>query len=47
MFVLQKTQQEGDPGLAAVALGEAGSRMTLGGLELEALALEQQVAQPR
>jgi len=45
MFVLQKTQLEGDAGLVALALGEAGSRMTLGGLEFEALALEQQVAQ--
>jgi amino acid adenylation domain-containing protein len=45
MFILQKAHLLNEEGLAAFALEEAGSRIELGGLELESLTLEQQVAQ--
>lgn len=45
MFVLQKTHLHDEAGIASFALGEAGARLTLGGLELESLSLEQRIAQ--
>jgi len=45
MFVLQKAQLAQQEGLAALALGETGTRMNLRGLELESFGLEQQVTQ--
>ena len=47
MFVLQKAPllADANPALNAFALGGAGARMELGGLELESLALEQRIAQ--
>lgn len=45
MFLLQKTNQFGGASLSPFALGEAGARIELGGLPLEAVALEQRVAQ--
>jgi len=45
MFVLQKTHLREREGLASLALGETGTRIEIGGLELESFALEQRVAQ--
>jgi amino acid adenylation domain-containing protein len=45
MFALQKAPPLVGGGLAALALGEAGVQMSLGGLELTSVALEQRVAQ--
>lgn len=45
MFVLQKAYLPEREGLASLALGEKGSRIKIGELELESLALEQRVAQ--
>ncbi len=45
MFVLQKAQLAQQEGLAALALGETGTRMNLRSLELESFGLEQQVTQ--
>ena len=44
-FVLQQAQLLKEQGLAAFALGEAGAQLRLGELTLEAMALEQRVAQ--
>ena len=44
MFVLQKAPLSEQKNLVALALGEAGSKATLGDLELESVKLEQQVA---
>jgi amino acid adenylation domain-containing protein len=45
MFVLQRGRPQDDPGLAAFALGEEGSRISLGGLELESVGLRERRAQ--
>ncbi|MFP5289102.1 MAG: condensation domain-containing protein, partial [Thermoanaerobaculia bacterium] len=45
MFVLQRGRPQDDPGLAAFALGEDGTRVTLGGIELESVRLEERRAQ--
>jgi amino acid adenylation domain-containing protein/non-ribosomal peptide synthase protein (TIGR01720 family) len=45
MFTWQKAQLLNTDGLSLFALGEAGARMNLGGLELESISLEQRVAQ--
>ncbi|HZF37248.1 MAG TPA: amino acid adenylation domain-containing protein, partial [Blastocatellia bacterium] len=45
MFVMQKGHGDGGENLSLLALGEAGARLELGGLELESVALEQRVAQ--
>jgi amino acid adenylation domain-containing protein len=45
MFVLQKAHLQQQEGLASLALGETGTRIEIGELELESLALEQRVAQ--
>src|SRR5947209_7511933 len=45
MFSMQKAQLPGDEDLSLFALGEAGARMNLGGLELESLPLKRRVAQ--
>ncbi|HEY0172221.1 MAG TPA: amino acid adenylation domain-containing protein, partial [Pyrinomonadaceae bacterium] len=45
MFALHKAREAGGQSLAAFALGEAGAEVTLGGLTLESLALEQRAAQ--
>ncbi|HEX6291073.1 MAG TPA: amino acid adenylation domain-containing protein [Herpetosiphonaceae bacterium] len=45
MFAWQKAHVRDHEGLTAFALGEPGSRMNVGGLEFESLALEQRVAQ--
>src|SRR5215217_148346 len=44
MFLLQKAHLLNDEGFAPFALGEAGARMKLGGLELESIGLEQRTA---
>ncbi|MFB2971383.1 amino acid adenylation domain-containing protein [Aerosakkonema sp. BLCC-F183] len=45
MFVLQKSHLPELESLASVALGETGTRIKLGELELESLAIEQQTSQ--
>ncbi len=45
MFSMHKAHLPGDEGLSLFALGEAGARMKLGGLELESLPLKRRVAQ--
>ena len=45
MFIWQQSPLSSHAGLAALALGEAGARLNLGGLSLEAVALEQRAAQ--
>ncbi|HYO62471.1 MAG TPA: condensation domain-containing protein, partial [Pyrinomonadaceae bacterium] len=45
MFVLQQTQRLREEGVSALALGEAGARLRVGGLELESMTLDQRVAQ--
>jgi amino acid adenylation domain-containing protein len=45
LFLLQRTRPGDEPGLAAFALGEAGGRIDLGGVELESLRLEERRAQ--
>jgi len=45
MFILQKAHSRSVAGMASLALGEAGSRVELGGLTLESLSLDQRVAQ--
>ena len=45
MFVLQKAPSSGEQGFAALALGEAGARLEVGGMEWESIALAQRVAQ--
>ena len=45
MFSMHKARLLGDEGLSLFALGEAGARMNLGGLELESLPLKRRVAQ--
>ncbi|HYP52501.1 MAG TPA: amino acid adenylation domain-containing protein, partial [Pyrinomonadaceae bacterium] len=45
MFALQKAQLQNREGLAAFALGEDGSAITLGELEIESVRLEQRVSQ--
>jgi amino acid adenylation domain-containing protein/non-ribosomal peptide synthase protein (TIGR01720 family) len=45
MFVLQKVQLLNEKNLASFAIGEAGVRMKLGGLDLESLALPKRTAQ--
>jgi amino acid adenylation domain-containing protein len=45
MFVLQRGRLLDDPGLAAFALGEDGARVSLGGLVLESVRLEERRAQ--
>jgi len=45
MFSVHKAHLPGDEGLSLFALGEAGARMNLGGLELESLPLKRRVAQ--
>jgi amino acid adenylation domain-containing protein len=45
MFVLQKAHLQQQEGLASLALGETGTIIEIGGLQLESLALEQRVAQ--
>lgn len=45
MFTLQKTQDSGDQASAAFALGEQGTRIKLGDLVLESMAVEQRIAQ--
>ena len=45
MFSMHKAHLLGDEGLSLFALGEAGARMNLGGLELESLPLKRRVAQ--
>lgn len=45
MFVLQKAPKLNEEGLTAFVLGEAGTQMRLGGLEMESLALEQRLTQ--
>jgi amino acid adenylation domain-containing protein len=45
LFLLQRTRSGDEPGLAAFALGEAGGRIGLGGVELESLRLEERRAQ--
>ena len=45
MFVMQKPHQLDTAGIAAFALGRGGAQLTIGELEVETLALEQQVAQ--
>ncbi|HJT30041.1 MAG TPA: amino acid adenylation domain-containing protein, partial [Pyrinomonadaceae bacterium] len=45
MFILQKAHSRSVAGMAALALGEAGSRVELGGLTLESISLDQRVAQ--
>jgi amino acid adenylation domain-containing protein len=44
MFLLQRSRPGEEPGLATFALGEAGGRLDLGGLELESLRLEERRA---
>jgi amino acid adenylation domain-containing protein len=44
-FVLQKAPFASAPTLAALAVGEAGARLDLNGLQLESIALERRVAQ--
>jgi amino acid adenylation domain-containing protein len=45
LFILQKAHMLHEEGLSSFALGETGSRMELGELHLESMALEQRVAQ--
>ena len=45
MFVLQKAPSSSEQGFAALALGEAGARFEIGGMEWESIALAQRVAQ--
>ncbi|HSE19187.1 MAG TPA: amino acid adenylation domain-containing protein, partial [Pyrinomonadaceae bacterium] len=45
MFSMHKAHVAGEEGLSLFALGEAGARLNLGGLELESVALKQRVAQ--
>ena len=45
MFSMHKAHLAGDEALSLFALGEAGARMNLGGLELESLPLKRRVAQ--
>jgi len=45
MFLLQRTRPGDAPGIATFALGEAGGRIELGGIELESLRLEERRAQ--
>ena len=45
MFLLQRTRPGDAPGIATFALGEAGGRLDLGGIELESLRLEERRAQ--
>ncbi|HVR07571.1 MAG TPA: amino acid adenylation domain-containing protein, partial [Thermoanaerobaculia bacterium] len=45
MFVLYRERGPGEAGLAALALGEAGARLALGGLALESVALPRRSAQ--
>ncbi|HVG20241.1 MAG TPA: amino acid adenylation domain-containing protein [Blastocatellia bacterium] len=45
MFALEKPSRPENQAMARFALGEAGARLHLGGLELESLALEEGVAQ--
>ncbi|HEV7509092.1 MAG TPA: non-ribosomal peptide synthase/polyketide synthase [Thermoanaerobaculia bacterium] len=45
MLVLQRGRPGDDPGLPAFALGEAGARIRLGGLELESIGLAERRAQ--
>ncbi|HJP95206.1 MAG TPA: amino acid adenylation domain-containing protein [Pyrinomonadaceae bacterium] len=45
MFSMHKTHLPGDEGLSLFALGEAGARMNLGGLELISVPLKRRVAQ--
>jgi amino acid adenylation domain-containing protein len=45
MFVWQKAQRGKEAGLTSLALNEAGTRMRLGGLTLETVSVERQVAQ--
>ncbi|MDT7540866.1 MAG: hypothetical protein QOE33_770, partial [Acidobacteriota bacterium] len=45
MFILQKSHLPGGASLAAFALGETGARLNLSGLNVEAVALDKQVAQ--
>jgi acyl carrier protein len=45
LFTLQKAHLLHEEGLSSFALGEAGSRMELGGLWIESMALDQRVAQ--
>jgi len=45
MFVLQKAQRMNDDGLTPFVLREEGARMTLGGMAVESMAIEQRVAQ--
>jgi len=44
-FVLQKSQLLNEAGITSLALGEAGVRIKLGGLDLESMSLEQRAAQ--
>jgi amino acid adenylation domain-containing protein/non-ribosomal peptide synthase protein (TIGR01720 family) len=45
MFSMHIAHQPSDEGLSLFALGEAGARMNLGGLEMESVPLKQRVAQ--
>ncbi|HEV7905584.1 MAG TPA: AMP-binding protein, partial [Pyrinomonadaceae bacterium] len=45
MFTLQKSHLRSEGKLDSFALGETGTRINIGGLELESLALEQRVSQ--
>ncbi|HEX6287552.1 MAG TPA: amino acid adenylation domain-containing protein, partial [Herpetosiphonaceae bacterium] len=45
MFVLQQAQRYTDTDVTALALGDGGATLNVGGLELESVALEQPVAQ--
>ncbi len=45
MFTLNKAQLSGEEAMGAFSLGEAGARMSLGGLPLESMRLEQRIAQ--
>ncbi|HLM57759.1 MAG TPA: amino acid adenylation domain-containing protein, partial [Pyrinomonadaceae bacterium] len=45
MFALHRAQRPEEQALAAFALGEAGAEVTLGGLRLESMALDQRAAQ--
>ncbi len=45
MVVLHQSRQDGQEGLAALALGEEGGSLALGGVELEAVAVPQRGAQ--
>jgi amino acid adenylation domain-containing protein/non-ribosomal peptide synthase protein (TIGR01720 family) len=45
MFTLNKSHLDGEEGIGAFALGEAGAQMNLGGLPLESMRLEQRIAQ--